>query len=92
MEMKKNFSEMFNYQKNFIDNAFDLMAKIQTQGEQMMKMSIDNNPWLPEESKRICSYWSETRQNFMQNYKECIDANFNKMTDIASESKKTAKA
>lgn len=99
MEAGKTFTQMVDFQKVVFDNTFNLMKTFQSQGEAWMNLSIDQNPWLPEDGKKMCSYWNETCQKGMTNYKDLMDTSFSKAREMftppgtpASEaSEKTAK-
>lgn len=84
MEKKSPITSMVDFQKTFFDSAFNLMNLFRAQGEQMAYMAIDSNPWIPEDGKKVCSYWTEAFQKQMDNYKEFADTNFNKTREAFS--------
>ncbi|MBI9089497.1 MAG: hypothetical protein JEZ12_09775 [Desulfobacterium sp.] len=96
MEANKTFTQMVDFQQVMFDNTFNLMKTFQSQGEAWMNLSMDQTPWLPEDGKKMCSYWNETCQKGMSNYKDLMDTSFTKAREMfetpASEtSAKTAK-
>lgn len=89
METKKIFVQMVDFQKIFFENSCNLMDICNNHCEQIMHMSIDQNTWIPEDGKKICSHWIEIYQKNMNNYKEFMDTNFNKVRELFA-SEKTA--
>jgi len=90
METDKAFAQMVDYQKIFFDNTFNFLSMFQKQGEKMIHMSIDQNPWIPDDGKKICSYWTDAYQKQINNYKEFVDTNFYKIKEVMSGPKKEA--
>ena len=92
MEANKTFTQMVDFQEVMFNNTFNLMKTFQSQGEALMNMSLEQNPWLPEDGKKVCSYWNETCQKGMANYKEFMDTGFTKAREIfGPQAEKTAK-
>jgi hypothetical protein len=92
METDKIFSQMIDYQKIHFDNTFHLMSMLQSQGEQVINMSIEQNPWIPDDGKKICAYWTEAYKKQMNNYKSFVDTNFDKLKEMMASHKKEAEA
>ena len=57
----------------------------------MIHKSIDQNPWLPEDGKKIYSYWAEACQKNMTNYKAFLDTNVDKIREMFAAPEKQAK-
>lgn len=91
MEANKTFTQMVDFQQVMFDNTFNLMKTFQSQGEAWMNLSMAQNPWLPEDGKKMCTYWNETCQKSLDNYKEFMDTNFTKAREIFGPQAKTAK-
>lgn len=92
MENQKNFAEMIDFQKFLFDNSFKMMSLFQNQSEKIIQFSIDQNPWFPEDGKKICSYWTQSSQKYMKNCKEVMATNFNKIKEMMSPPEKPEKA
>lgn len=92
METDKGFARMIDYQKQFFDNGFKLLSMFQSQGEKITNMVIDQNPWIPDDGKRICSYWTDAYQKQLDNCKKVVDTNFSKIEETLGSDSKEAKA
>ncbi len=96
MDASQTFIRMVDFQQVIFDNTFNLMKTFQSQGEAWMNLSMDQNPWLPEDGKKMCSNWNDTCQKGMSDYKDLMDTSFTKAremfeTPASSASAKTAK-
>ncbi len=76
MEQHKIFGQMINFQKAAFENTFDTVAGLQDQGEQIIKTSLEQNPLIPKDQKKIMTDWTEAYKKNRQNVKETVDANF----------------
>ena len=90
MEANQTFTRMVDFQQVVFNNSFNLMKTFQSQGEALMNMSIDQNPWLPEDGKKICSDWADTCQKGMSNYKDLMDTSFTKAREMFGSQAKPA--
>ncbi|MCP4118274.1 MAG: hypothetical protein GY737_23325 [Desulfobacteraceae bacterium] len=91
MEATKNFSQMVDFQQVMFNNTFNMMKTFQSQGEAWMNLSMDQNPWLPEDGKKMCSYWNETCQKSLDDYKNFVDTSFSKAREMFGPPAKPAK-
>ena len=92
METDKAFTQMIDYQKTFFDNSFNLITMFQSQSEKIINMAIDQNSWIPDDGKKVFSYWTDAYQKQISNYKEFMDTNFNKIKETMAGPKQKAKA
>ncbi len=76
MEQTKIFGQMINFQKAAFENTFDAVASLQDQGEKFFQTSLEQNPLIPKDQKKVMSDWTEAYKQNRQNVKETVDANF----------------
>ena len=82
MKTSKEFTRMVDFQQMAFDNTFNLMKTVQNQLESLMNLSMKQNPWLPGDGKKFCTYWADTCQKGMADYKEFMDANLAKAREM----------
>lgn len=90
METEKTFTQMIDYQKMFFDNTFNFFNMFQNQGEKIVNMSIEQNPWIPDEGKKIYAYWNKAYQKQLNNYRDFVDTGFSKAKEMMSGQEKGA--
>jgi len=82
METAKVFNRMVDFQQVLFDNTFSLMKTFQNHGETVMNFSIGQNSWLPEDGKKMCSYWVDTCNKGVTNYKDFMDTSLTKAREM----------
>ena len=53
MDYTKMGHQMTGFYKSAIDNSINAMTMIQENAEKMISLSLEQSPWVPEESKKI---------------------------------------
>ena len=81
MEQKQILKQMVDFQKMTFENTFDVMMTLHNQGQKMVDMSIEKSPWIPATGKKIFTDWSDAYQKNSNDFKEFVDANFEKMQE-----------
>ncbi len=74
-----SFPQVFNLQKAVFDNTFTLMTALQDQSGQFMNKTLEQTSWLPENSKKACSHWTEVLQKNNEQFKELVDTCFDRV-------------
>ena len=90
MEPTMTFTRMVDFQQVVFNNTFNLMKTFQSQGEALMNLSLDQNPWMPEDGKKMCSDWADTCDKGMANYKDLMDTSFTKARELLGPQAKPA--
>ena len=83
----KMLTQVFEYQKTLFDNSFTMMVTLQDQGQQMMDQAFEKSPLLPDDSKKMCSYWNDFIKQNRENCKQYVDSSFDKIKKVFAESK-----
>ena len=83
----KMFTQVVEYQKTLFDNSFATMATFQDQGHQMMDQVFEKSLLLPDDSKKMCSYWVDFVKQNRENCKEYVDSSFDRIKEFFVESK-----
>ena len=61
--------EAFQFQKDLCESTFSIATSMQENCENMLKDSLDLNPWLPLEGKKVCLFFSEQYWSTLANMK-----------------------
>ena len=83
MEMAQGrvMEQMVDFQKSTFDSTYDSMATLQKQGRKLVDMTMDQNPWFPDNGKKIINQWSDVAQKNRDELKSLMDNNFSRMRD-----------
>ena len=82
METDKAFTRMLDFQQVFVDNTFGLMKTVRNQSQALMNLSMDNNPWLHGNGKKVYEFWADACEKSVGNYKSFMDANLNRAREM----------
>ncbi len=83
----KMFTQVVEYQKTLFDNSFATMATFQDQGHQMMDQVFEKSLLLPDDSKKMCSYWVDFVKQNRENCKGYVDSSFDRIKELFAEPK-----
>jgi len=87
MYSAKIFTQVVEYQKTLFDNSFAMMATLQDQGHQIIDQTFEKSPLLPDDSKKMCSYWVDLAKQNRENCKKYVDSGFDRIEKFFAESK-----
>jgi hypothetical protein len=76
MDNKALYSKTVRYQRVAVKNTFSLLSTLQDHGERLLKKSLEQNPWLPEKSKKACACLADTCFNSSKLLEKIVDRNF----------------
>jgi polyhydroxyalkanoate synthesis regulator phasin len=82
MDQRMMFKQMMEFQKGTFDNSFNAMAKLQEQGEEMMKAFLSQAAWMPEEGKKLVRDWMDAFKKGQKQLKELVDTSFLKVREF----------
>lgn len=86
METDKSFKKMVDFQKVFFDNAFGMMKTFQNQGQVLMNQCMANNPFFHDSGKKAYSFWTESCDKGMNDYKAFMDKNMDQASKMFGQS------
>jgi len=75
------FTQAVDYQKNLFDNSFAIITSLQDQGHKVMDLAFEKN-LLPDDGKRIRSYWVDVTKQGQDNYKKYVDRTFDRLKEL----------
>jgi hypothetical protein len=76
MDNKALYSKAMQYQRVAVKNTFSLLSILQDHGERLFKKSLEQNPWLPEKSKKACHCLADTCFDSSRLFEKIINRNF----------------
>jgi hypothetical protein len=85
------YKQMIDLQKNTFDNSFNVMMKMQEQGEAMLNVFMSQAPWMPEEGKQALKEWASASAKARDDFKKVVDENFKKVEDFSENFPSSAK-
>lgn len=88
MEPVKIAEQMVEFQKAIFDNNFSTMGMVQEQGESMIKMSLEQAAWLPENGKKVVNEWLMGYKQGREDFKRIVDGNFKRIEALFNEKEK----
>jgi hypothetical protein len=76
--------QMVDFQKTTFDNSYNALVMLQDHTEKVATTIFEQATWVPEESRRILSQWSETYKKSRDDMKLAADENFSKVAEMLS--------
>ncbi len=68
--------QVMDFNKFIFDNSFSSMAMMQDLSGKLMRIYMDQIPWVPEEGKRIIDEWMSAFRNGRDRFKLAVDENY----------------
>ena len=84
-------SSTIGLHKTALNNTLSFFATMHQQGENLLKTTLKQNPWLPESSKDACFYWSDIYSKYLENLKIAANQSFTEIEKLSSPSSKQEK-
>lgn len=78
MEQKEMAQQIAGFYKKTYETSLIAMNTIQEQTERMLNLSMEQSPWLPEQSRNLVSTWAKAYRKSCDDFKTASDAQFKK--------------
>lgn len=88
MENQTTLSKTIGLHKTAFANTLAIISTLQQQGEDLLKTTLEQSPWLPVSSKNACLYWADFYSKSLENLKSMADQGFAEIEQISSPSPK----
>lgn len=88
MDQNQIFKQMVDFNKAAFDNSIQAMIMVQDQTEKMVKTTLEQAAWLPEEGKKAVGDWMDACKKGSQDFKKAVDDNFKKVEDFFASTEK----
>ena len=79
--------QMIDFNKYTFESAYNGMAMLEGQAEQMAKMMLDQAAWLPEEGKKAIAGWVDAYKKGREDFKKRVDESFARVEGFLQKSK-----
>jgi len=81
MEQNKILKQMTDFNKLMFEKTFESVAMIQDKTDEMTMKMMDQNAWMPAESKKAAEEWSKMFKKGRIEFKKAVDDGFSKMEE-----------
>ncbi|MFH2067748.1 MAG: hypothetical protein ABIK15_21270 [Pseudomonadota bacterium] len=82
MENQQLIKQAVDFQRNAFNNAFQAVVLFQDQTERATKTLLAQVTLVPEEGKTLIGTWTENYKKGLNQYKEAVDAGFNRIEEF----------
>jgi len=89
MDNQTMFSKTIGLQKTAFNNTLAIFSTLQQHGEDFLKITLDESPWLPKSSKNACLYWADIYSKYLNNLRSVANQGFAEIERISSPGSKT---
>ncbi len=89
MKNQTMFTKNIELQKTAFVTTISIISTMQQHGEDLLKTSLEQNPWLPESSKRACLNMTNSYSKYWENFKSATHQSIEAMEKISSPNRKT---
>lgn len=79
MDQKEMLKQMIQLNKTAFESSFKALTIVQEQNMKMIQTFLEQATWLPEESKKSVTEWSDTYVKGCGTFKELVDDYYNKI-------------
>jgi hypothetical protein len=76
MKNQTMLSKTIGLQKAAFTNSLAIFTTMQQHGEDLLKTTLEQNPWLPGDSKSACLFWADFYSEYLENLKSVADQGF----------------
>lgn len=87
MEIQTALSKTIGLQKVAFSNTLAIFSTLQQQGEDLLKTTLEQSPWLPVGSKNVCLFWADYYSKSLENMKSMADQGFAEIERMSSTAK-----
>jgi hypothetical protein len=84
MENQTMLSKTIGMQRTAFTNTLSLFSTMHQQGENLLKTTMEQNPWLPKSSKNACFYWSDIYSKYLENLNFVANQGFAEIEKFSS--------
>jgi hypothetical protein len=88
MEQTKIAQQMTSFYKTTYDSSVSAMNTLQEQAEKMVNLSLDQSPWLPEQSKDLVNTWTKAYRKGCDDFKAAAEAQYKKFEAMSNPGEK----
>lgn len=87
MENKKIAKQLFDYNKAAFESGYNTIFMMQEQSTKALDNMLQQNPWLPAQTKSFMNEWMNIYKKVINDFKEAVDQNYSRMEEyLGSES------
>jgi hypothetical protein len=91
MDNQKMLSQTIQFQRTAWQNSMAIFSAVQQHGEELLKTTIQQSPWLPGSSKKACLLWADIWTKNLAGMTELVEQNLANMERLSSTAGQTIK-
>jgi hypothetical protein len=91
MENQTMLSKTIGLHRTAFANTLEVFSTLQQHGENLLKTTLEQSPWLPKSSKNACLYYVDFYSKYLENLKSLADQGFAEIERISSPGSKPEK-
>ncbi len=88
MDNHTMFTKTIGLQRTAFNNTLTFFSTLQQHGEDLLKITLEKNPWLPKSSKNACLYWSDIYSKYLKDLRSVANQGFAEIERISSPEEK----
>ncbi len=81
MENKKIAKQMVDFNKAAFESGYNTIFMLQEQSAKALDNMLQQNPWLPAQTKSFMNEWMNIYKKVINNFKEAVDQNYSRMEE-----------
>ncbi len=89
MEQFKLAKQMLDFNKATFDSVFNASIGIQEQHEKMVKTSLEQVTWIPEQTSKFLTEWAASYRKEQDQWKKMVDEGFDTLAAHFAEERKS---
>jgi len=88
MEQTEMTQQMTSFYRTAYENSINVMNTIQEQTEKMVHLSLNQSPWLPEQSKNLVNTWIASYKKGCDDFKAAAEVQYKKYEAMFNQEEK----
>jgi len=88
----KMLNQTIKFQRTALQNSLALVYTVQQHGQKFLESTLDQSPWIPGDSKKVCLFWADFYTKNLTGVTDLVDQNLAKLERMATREKEAKKA
>jgi len=78
---QENCQAMVDFNKAAFESGYNTIFMLQEQSAKALDNMLQQNPWLPAQTKSFMNEWMNIYKKVINNFKEAVDQNYSRMEE-----------
>jgi hypothetical protein len=89
MDNQQMLCRTIRFQRTALQNSMAIISAVQQNGENLLKTTLEQSPWIPGNSKKACLFWAGIWTKSLTGMTDLIDRNLAEMERLTSAGNRT---